>query len=591
VIAMPGHQDQQAAGGAASATAGSAQLSALPFTTGTTAAASPDAAPVTVSGPGALTVSAVPAANKYGSTAVAATGAMAQGFEAEVATDQGMGTVSCAHPGSDMWFIGTGTASGAPVTRLFLMNAGTIAATVEVTILTDSGLQQGLNAAITVAAGGYLSENIAPFTGGSQVQALHVETSSGQVATAVWQGPASGSGGAWLPQATTPAKQLVVPGLTTASSAARLFIAVPGPVDARVAVTALTAHGRFSPFGATVQDAPSGAATSLSLTSLGTSAAALLLTSNVPVIAGIAVAGNGIGSFSAAVAPVTEQGIIAGNPATGHVTVGLLLSAPTAAASATITVIPSGASQSAQSSPQTVQVDVHHTVAITVAPPAGSHDPFAIVVTPQPGSGPLYAARVVTSSGGLSGPLLSILPVQSALTQITLAPAKDSYSAILPLPRAGCRLPAACGPMRRLPQNHQRARAAPPRIESAAAAITPKQSRPALGAMPRLPRNGRRRHLRQWRLSHGAGTSHAGSLATTSRSVPGRWPSCHESPCGRWPSWRGGHEPRGRRYSPRSGSMESGSMPRARATSSTTTSNTRSLSSSSFSTRASSGRR
>jgi hypothetical protein len=430
MIAMPA---RQAAG---SATAGSAQLSALPFTSGTASGgtgAKPGATPpVTVAGPGALTVTAVPAPTQYGGTMVTATGAMAQGFEAEMSTGQGMGTVSCAHPGSDMWFIGTGAATGAPVTRLYLMNAGTIAATVEVTMLTDSGVQQGLNAAITVGPGGYVRENIAQFTGGSQVQALHVQTSSGQVAAAVWQGPTSGSGGTWVPQAATPAKQVVIPGLTTASSAARLFIAVPGATDARIAVTALTEHGRYAPFGTTMQDAPSGAATSLSLTSLGTSAAALVLTSSVPIIAGIAVPGNGIGSFSAAAAPVTEQGVIAGNPATGHVTVGLLLSAPTDTVSASVTVVASANSQSAQSSPQTVQVAAHHTVAITVAPPAGSHDPFAIVVTPKPGSGPLYAARVVTSSGGLSGPLLSILPVPSALTQITLSPTKDSYAAILP---------------------------------------------------------------------------------------------------------------------------------------------------------------
>jgi|tagenome__1003787_1003787.scaffolds.fasta_scaffold20949791_1 hypothetical protein len=442
LIALPGHRGQPGAGSspASAATGGMARLSALPFTPVTTAGAAtgtasvqPDATPpVTVSGPGALAVTAVPAPTKYGSTSVTATGAMAQGFEAEVSTGQGMGTVTCAHPGSDLWFVGTGTATGAPVTRLYLMNAGTIPATVEVSVLTDSGVQQGLSDAITVGPGQYLWENVARFTGGSQVQALHVQTSSGQVAAAVWQGPAKGSGGAWLPQASAPDKQLVISGLTTASSAARLFIAVPGPVDARVTVTALTAHGRYLPFGSTVQDAPSGAATSLALTSLGTSAAALVLTSNVPITAGIAVPGNGIGSFSAAAAPVTEQGIIAGNPASGQLTVGLLLSAPAGAASATVTVVPSAGSQSIEAPPQTVQVAPQHTIAITVAPPPGSHDPFAIVVTPKAGSGPLYAARVVTSSGGLSGPLLSILPVPSALTQITLAPTKDSYSAVLP---------------------------------------------------------------------------------------------------------------------------------------------------------------
>ena len=55
-----------------------------------------------------------------------------------------------------------------------------------------------------------------------------MQTSSGQAAAAVWQGPTKDSGGTRLPQASAPGKQLVISGLTTASSAARLFIAVPG---------------------------------------------------------------------------------------------------------------------------------------------------------------------------------------------------------------------------------------------------------------------------------------------------------------------------------------------------------------------------
>ena len=55
------------------------------------------------------------------------------------------------------------------------------------------------------------------------------------------------------------------------------------------------------------------------------------------------------------------------------------------------------------------------------------------LLTPQTGSGPLYAVRVVTSgTGGLSAPVISLLPVASALTAITLPPVKDSYTAVLP---------------------------------------------------------------------------------------------------------------------------------------------------------------
>ncbi len=73
-----------------------------------------------------------------------------------------------------------------------------------------------------------------------------------------------------------------------------------------------------------------------------------------------------------------------------------------------------------------------HTLAVTVPRPTG-RQPFSIVLTPSAGSGPLYAARVVTSgTGGLSAALVSLLPVQSALTEITLPVAQNSYTAVLP---------------------------------------------------------------------------------------------------------------------------------------------------------------
>lgn len=438
VIAVPGR---------GAAAAGAAQLSAIPFASSATPAASPSGkaagsssggagssahgatATDTVSTPGQLTILAAPSATQYGGTAISATGAMAQGFEAEETTASGLGTVSCTHAGADMWFIGSGTAAGAPVTRLYLMNPGTAAASVEVTMLTDAGVQQGLQAAITVGAGQYIWENIAQYTAGSVVLALHVQASSGQIAAAVWQGQSGGSGGTWLPQASAPSTRVVIPGLTTASSAARLFVAVPGSADAKVKVEALTAHGPFLPFGPARQDAPAAASSSFALTSLGASAAALVLTSNVPITAGIAVPGNGGGSFSAAAAPVTGQGVIAGNPAGGQSPVGLVLSAPDSAVTATITAVPEAGGQAP--TPRVVQVPADGTVAVAVQPPAGKQ-PFAIVLTPSNGSGPLYAARVVTSGDGLSGPVMSILPVPSTPTEITLPPTRDSYSAIMP---------------------------------------------------------------------------------------------------------------------------------------------------------------
>jgi len=68
---------------------------------------------------------------------------------------------------------------------------------------------------------------------------------------------------------------------------------------------------------------------------------------------------------------------------------------------------------------------------VPVAPPKGSRSgsAFAVVITPLPGSGPLYAARVETQG---QSTVVSILPAISALTTVNLPPVRDSYTAISP---------------------------------------------------------------------------------------------------------------------------------------------------------------
>jgi hypothetical protein len=356
---------------------------------------------------------------------------MAEGFEAEQSDASGTGLVSCSHPGSDMWFVGSGESAGATQIWLYLMNTETVTASADVTILTDTGQQNGLSSAITVRPGQFVKENIAPLVAGSQAVALHVQTNTGQVAAAVWEG--GSGGGAWLPQAAAPATTQVIPGLTVARSAARLFVVVPGTTDAQLKVTAYTPAGAAAQFPGNLVDASAGAATPLALNSLGASAAGLKLTANVPIVAGVLVPGAGIGSFTTGAAPVTEQGVVAGNPAGRGVTVGLLLTAPAAAANVSVSVVSADGTVTKPAADQAVTVAAGHTKALTVPRPSSARQPFAIVVIPGAGSGPLYAVRVVTSgNGGLSAPAVSLLPVQSALTSIMFPVARDSYQAVLP---------------------------------------------------------------------------------------------------------------------------------------------------------------
>ena len=143
-----------------------------------------------------------------------------------------------------MWFVG----SGEPDVWLYLTNSGTAQASVDVTILTDTGQQSGLANAITVAPDQVVAENVSPFVHGAQAIALHVQTSSGQIAASVWEGAGSGNGG-WLPQAAAPSTTVVIPGLTVASSSARLFVTVPGATDAKLKIVAYTPAGANIQFG------------------------------------------------------------------------------------------------------------------------------------------------------------------------------------------------------------------------------------------------------------------------------------------------------------------------------------------------------
>jgi hypothetical protein len=441
MIALPAAQSGTASSGAAAAKpaattpAGTATFSGILAAPGAATGGKKPAVktagtqPVTVTAPGTVTSVTVPGG---GGAAVAATGQMAEGFEAEQTDASGTGLVTCTHPGSDMWFVGTGQADGASQVWLYLMNSGNLTASADVTILTDTGQQTGLASAISVAPNQYVAENVTPYVQGSQAIALRVQANTGQVAASVWEGGAGG--GAWLPQANAPTKSLVIPGLTVASSAARLFVVVPGSGDAQLKVVAYTPAGAAQQFPGTPVDASAGAVTPLALNSLGASAAGLKLTSSVPIVAGVLVPGTGIGSFTTAVPPVSEQGVVAANPGARGVTVGLLLTAPSGATRASISVISADGTVTTPAGAQSVTVAAGHTLAVPVPRPAdGGRDPFAIVVTPQPGAGPLYAVRVVTSgTGGLSAPLSSLLPVSNAMTSITLPPTQDSYTAVLP---------------------------------------------------------------------------------------------------------------------------------------------------------------
>jgi Family of unknown function (DUF5719) len=430
------------AGSAGPAGPGQAELTSMPL------AGVPlrPVSPISEKSPGVLSLLTVPAAAsaaKKGTPAptgwsVQASGTMAQAIETEVAQSSGLASVRCGEPGSDLWFVGPGQQNGASQIQLDLMNIDSLPATVDVSMITDAGpVQSGADTGITVPPYQTVTESLSSAAANSSVVAIHVHTSSGRVAADVSAGPAHGGTTTWLPSAAAPSTQLVIPGVPPSSSAAGLFLVVPGSANAKVNVLAITPQGQYRPFGSQPTELPGESASYTALTPLGGTPAALEVTANVPVLAAVLVPGSGVGAVTAATGPISEQAVVAGNTSGSGFSALVVLSAPAGAARVRLTEIAEASSTGASSTgagpsgSQVTTVRAGHTLVVPVKDPPGAKrgSAFAIVITPLAGSGPLYAARVETQG---QSTVVSIIPAASALTTIALPPVRDSYDAISP---------------------------------------------------------------------------------------------------------------------------------------------------------------
>jgi hypothetical protein len=392
--------------------------------------------PIAAAGPGTLSMLTIPPGQSAGKKAatvlqgwsVTASGAMAQALEAEEATSAGLASVRCGEPGSDIWFVGPGQQGGAAQIQLDLMNVDALPASVDVSVITDAGaVQAGADTGITVPPHETVTESLSALAGDASVAAIEVRTIIGRVAADVSESSPHGGTASWLPSTATPSTQLVIPGVPPSGSTAGLYIVVPGSASARISVLAITAQGRYHPFGTQTVDLPADSASYVPLTPLG-GTAALELTANVPVAAAVLVPGSGLGAFTAATAPISEQAVVAGNTTGSGLAATIVLSAPDGAARVRLTEM---AATAGATSSQVVTVPAGRTLTVPAALPRDARhgSAFAIVITPLTGSGPLYAARVETQG---QGTVVSIIPAVSALTTITLPSVTDSYDAISP---------------------------------------------------------------------------------------------------------------------------------------------------------------
>jgi len=312
------------------------------------------------------------------------------------------------------------------------MNADSTPADAHVSVQTDSGPRLGTaDSGIVVPPHAMIIQSLDKLVHSARAAAFHVMTSSGRVVAAIRESASTTKPGIWLPAAQQPATTQVLTGLPATTGTRELYITVPGGAAARVKVTAITPRGSYQPTGGSGISLLGHLTTGVSIPSLSGFPGSIKISANVPVTAVLELSGGppgAPGAFIAGSTAITEQGVVAASPAGSAGMTQLVLSAPGPAASVRIVAAVPGSALTGQPG-QVVHIAAKSATKVRIRLP--KHDAkatlMAIVVTPLPGSGPVYAARLAVAGGSV----LTVLPVISSPTTIDLPNVRQSLVSVL----------------------------------------------------------------------------------------------------------------------------------------------------------------
>lgn len=366
-----------------------------------------------------------------------ATGAYAPGFTVTetlisgTGPSHGLAGTPCTAPDTDYWFIGA--AGDAKSALLNLYNSDQIAAEVNLSAYTQDGPVTG---GLMQTDQGLLVQPTSQYTQPVDLTALannsptpiavHLTTTAGRVAAALLDSDANG--GRDFIQSQKPAAHLVIPGIPAPAADAAAKMKLQLTLLSPTADADVTLHwigGSTITPNVTVPHLSAGKVQQVDLSSVPVSgeAAALQIDSanGVPLIAEIRVTGQG-GSDSAYLNPVaalTGESVVADNIGGSVVQ---LSNTATKDAQVKVTVEGSG-----NPAPQTVTVPAGSTKAVPLQAPAGAAS-FAVSVDPMGGAASVFAARIMTSTGGL----ITIQPMSTALETVDVPAVRSDLSGAVP---------------------------------------------------------------------------------------------------------------------------------------------------------------
>ncbi|GAA3117201.1 hypothetical protein GCM10010466_05240 [Planomonospora alba] len=369
-----------------------------------------------------------------GPVTVTATGSSAAGLEAaqtrrETSGGQrGLAGARCVEPAASTWLVGPGPAA-ADVT-LHLANADLARAVVEILVYSGEGpVVADTGGTLTLGPGESRTVDMRDLAPSPLVMAVEVRTVSGRVAAAARAVMEGGEGVDWLPAAAPPATRVVVPGVPGGGGRRELLVASPAETGTLVEVRALTSDGTYALKDRELVEVPAGSVTAVDLSSgIGGQPAALVLTSETPIVAGLAATGTGKRpdvAFTAGAGPIDLGSVVADNRTGKKKGSRLLLAAPETAGKVSVQVLPR---EGEAPEPFEVGVAAARVKEVELPDVDGA---FAVVVQPLPGSGPVYGGRVMDErlKDGLA---LTVQPLATARMWAVIPPIEESVATVLP---------------------------------------------------------------------------------------------------------------------------------------------------------------
>jgi hypothetical protein len=364
---------------------------------------------------------------------------------------RGLANVRCESTSADTWFLGGATTAGIE-NQLMLVNPYDDDALVDLELFGQNGRIDAPGVEGLVVKGRERKVvNLSDLAPEEKGLAVHVLAREGRIAPAMRDARSTGStplGVDWVPRAGRPAELVDLPGIPPGNGRRLLYLAAPGDDEADVSVELVFENEKIVPVGLESVGVGADRVRLIELSPLleGRPASVRVRAEVAPVLAAVFVENrarfNPIREFAyiGATPPLTGPALITDARLGTDVDTLVLLSAPEGVGRVRLRLMPLARLSGRISPPRDLTIPEGRLLVVRLSEKRFSvRRPNPIrpfVLTPLPGSAPVYATRVI-SEIGLRGPLFTALGAVSARSEgVVVPPVVDDVSVLLQPPPA-----------------------------------------------------------------------------------------------------------------------------------------------------------